>query len=218
MHRFATIGLWLRIAGLYALYLVARGLTAVFESRPVRTLWAAMFVPAVVSLVMIASLTRSLENEVGPFDGRQVPMVFEVEPVVGEITSAHLILDAAVQLRAGEVRSSEAIWVEGYVSGRPEAQLVRPSFVREDLSATNTLFADALEVCCRQRPGRLRIELHRLLFGSNATVTALLADGRLDVVVANDTQIDYAALVVCQRVDGETLCQRTEITPRQPRT
>lgn len=183
-------------------YVVVRGLALATESTRARAFWAAMTVPAFVVLLVAASLTRAHEAQhQGPFVARagpSVPMSFSVAHVEGVVTTAFVVMTAEVRgVKPVPALGTEAVWVEGYVSGAGDEDVIDPRYLRQDLRPTNDLFARALDVCCRVRPGLLRIDVSKLLQGAPVSVTDLLRDGRLDLVVGTHTEVRDAALVVC---------------------
>ncbi|MEQ8280326.1 MAG: hypothetical protein RMA76_13420 [Deltaproteobacteria bacterium] len=180
-------------------YLCVAFLALTIESERAKRVWAAMTVPGIVLLLLVGSLSRWYEGHQGPFvaqpgEPNGVRMSFVVDRVPGEVTTAQLVFGAEVR-GVTQRFGSEAIWLEGIVSGGDAA--VDPRFVREDLRPTNDLFGRALDVCCRERKGALPIDLSRLLRGSSVTATDLLRDGRLDLALGTHTTVDAAALYVC---------------------
>ncbi len=194
--------LTLRIAALYVAYGVARALAFATESSRARAAWAAMTVPAIVMLLVAGSVTRGFEASThGPFEARgSVSMSFAVEPSDGALQRAFLVMNAEVSDDVAPVPTlgTETIWVEGYVSGAGDDDVIDPRFVRQDLRPANDLFARALDVCCRREPGLLRMDVSQLLHGAPVTVDDLLRDGRLELVVGTHTKVRSAVLVVCR--------------------
>lgn len=135
-------------------------------------------------------------------DGYQVGFEFSgVPPIAGRVWDVdQALLDLRVRARVivGQTPRTEGIWVDGVLSGTTAPIFRVASLVDEDVSDRNTAFTDALFACCREREGDLMVRLYQVLQGSTVTPRAALADGRLDVVIADDVEVRSARLHLCQ--------------------
>lgn len=82
-----------------------------------------------------------------------------------------------------------------------------PWFVRrktEDLHdrpggvGRNVAFTEAVTRCSREQRGHLSLPLGVLLEGSGRAIESVLADGRLDLDIADDVEVYRAELVLCR--------------------
>jgi hypothetical protein len=129
--------------------------------------------------------------------GYQVPLTFRFAEPLGPIASASLQIEARVRTRRDQLQGTEAIWIDGVLSGRPYPHFVnwqRVTFA----DPSNTTFVDELDDCCRRRSGTARYTLDELIAGSGWSLSDLFDDGELEVVISDDTEILSAELTVCE--------------------
>lgn len=139
--------------------------------------------------------------------GYQVPMRFDLpsaDPTTasGQLVSAILELDVELRIIPDQVQGTEGIWIDGVLSGTTWPPFRVPAFISRDLSGRNVAFTEAVTRCCREQRGHLSLPLGVLLEGSGRTVESVLADGRLDVDIADDVEVYRAELVLCRRAQG----------------
>ena len=147
--------------------------------------------------------------------GYQVPIRFDFGPSVewGRIMSSRLALNARMHLPNNQLPGTEAIWVDGILSGTPYRGFLNRDRIRHDLSLTNHTFFERLDTCCRKRVGWAELALEELLAGSSVTEEDVLRDGRVDVVIADDTEVLAAELEICSLVDSLIHCRTAWVTP-----
>lgn len=139
----------------------------------------------------------------GGADGYQVGFEFSGVPAIAgrvwDVDQALLDLRVRARVIVGQTPRTEGIWVDGVLSGTTAPIFRVASPATQDVSDRNTAFTDALFACCREREGDLMVRLYQVLQGSTVTPRAALADGRLDVVIADDVEVRSARLHLCQR-------------------
>ena len=140
--------------------------------------------------------------------GYQLPMRFDLpaaDPTTapGPLVSATLELDVELRIIPDQVQGTEGIWIDGVLSGTTWPPFRVPAFISRDLSGRNVAFTEAVTRCCRERRGHLSLPLGVLLDGSDRAVESVLADGRLDVDIADDVEVYRAELVICRRAQGQ---------------
>lgn len=153
-----------------------------------------------------ASVGQHFAYPVG-LGGYQVPMRFVLparHPSTADepLLSATLELDVRLRVIPDQVQGTEGIWIDGVLSGTTWPPYRVPAMISRDLSGQNVVFTDAVTRCCREQLGRVSLPVAALLEGSGRTVESALADGRLDVDIADDVEVYGARLVVCRRASA----------------
>ncbi|MDB4928933.1 MAG: hypothetical protein JWM10_1417 [Myxococcaceae bacterium] len=132
-------------------------------------------------------------------DGFQVPIEFTFRAPGREGIEATLILDVRARSIPGQTPMTEGIWVDGVLSGTTWPGFRVPDVTTEDVSGRNDAFTRAVFACCTETSGQVTLSLADLLRGSMVTPASVLADGVLQVVVADDVEVYGAGLSLCPR-------------------
>lgn len=218
----------LKLGLLIALYSVSVALAHLFESKIARRVWRVILLPILLPIAGFAVLLfivvqipceHTIHDTVTvPMrDMRESPALNSSLPFVPELIPVRNIgdpfdygahfgyqvpsrFDFGPSIEWGRIMSAR-LALNGHMHTPNDR-------VRHDLSLTNHTFFERLDDCCRRRRGWAELGLDELLAQEK-----VLEDDRVDVVIADDTELMAAELEICSAVGPLVHCRTACVSP-----